>query len=84
MGSLAGSGFEKKRSCPSSNLLLPYSQSDLAAEQTSPVASHLVTCGFCAAELQLLSRHPAAEEFWEPAAMPAHLGALAEALLFSD
>jgi hypothetical protein len=83
MGSLGGSGFEKKRRCPSSNLLLSYSQSDLAAEQTSQVASHIAACGFCAAELQLLSKHPPAEEFWEPAAVPPHLGALAEALLFS-
>ena len=84
MGSLGGSGFGKKRRCPSSDLLLSYHQYDLSAEQTSRVASHLAICDFCAAELQLLSRYPPAQELCERTPMPGALRALAEALFLKD
>ena len=83
MGSL-GSGFEKSRRCPSSDLLLSYYRSDFSADQTPPIASHLATCDFCAAELQLLSKYPAVEPLCEGAVMPPDLGALAAALLTKD
>lgn len=84
MGSLGGSRFEKQRRCPSSGLLLSYHQSNLSTQQTLQVAAHVATCDFCAAELQLLAKHLPAEELWEAAAMPVHLGALATALLLKD
>ena len=84
MGSLEGSRFKKKRRCPSSQALLSYYRSSLSDQQTPQVAFHLATCDFCAAELQLLSRYPSAEESCKPATMPPHLGALAEALLKRD
>jgi hypothetical protein len=83
MGSL-GSGFEKSRRCPSSDLLLSYHRPDFSAEQTPRIASHLATCDFCAAELQLLSKYPAVEPVCEGAVMPPDLGALATALLTKD
>ena len=80
MGSLR-SGFEKNRHCPSSDILFSYQGSDLSAEQTARIASHLSCCDFCAAELQLLSKYPAVEPLCEGAVMPPDLGALAAALL---
>lgn len=84
MGSLEGSRFEKKRRYPSSQTLLSYYRSSLSDQQTPQVAFHLATCDFRAAELQLLSRYPSAEESCKPATMPPHLGALAEALMKKD
>ena len=81
MGSLSGSDFRKKWHCPSSQALVSYQQRDLSDGQLLQVASHLATCDFCAAELQLLSKLPLAEHCKESPPMPAHLRALAEALL---
>lgn len=79
-----GTDYKKQRHCPSSEVLVSYQQHSLATWQTSHVASHLVKCDFCAAELQLLSKFPLAEHCNESPTMPAHLRALAEALLARD
>src|ERR1700730_14564710 len=84
MGSLRGSRFEKKRCCPSSEVLLSYCRSDLCAEQTPRITSHLAACDFCAAELQLLSKYPAVAPLCEGAVVPVRLGALVSALLTKD
>ena len=84
MGSLSGDDFEKKRHCPSSEALVSYRQRHLSNGQMSQLASHLATCDFCAAELELLSRFPSTREFCESPEMPAHLRALAESLLRMD
>ena len=84
MGSVLGSDFKKKRQCPSSSALVSYHQRHLFNGQISKVASHLAACEFCAAELQLLSRLPSATEICETPEMPAHLRALATALLCKD
>lgn len=81
MSRLAGTKFEKKRQCPSSEELFSYQRHDLTRGQTSRIASHLTACDFCAAELQLLSRYPYAVEFYERPPLPVSLRALAEALL---
>jgi hypothetical protein len=81
MGSLSGSDFRKKWRCPSSDDLVAY---NLATLQASHINAHLALCDFCAAELQLLSKFPPAEHCTETPAMPAHLRALAEALLTRD
>jgi len=81
MRSLTGSEFEKKRQCPSSEVLLSYQQRDLTRGQTSQTASHLAACDFCSAELQLLSQSPSAGESYESPPLPVTLRALAEALL---
>jgi hypothetical protein len=73
--------FEKKRFCPASQVLLSYQQREFSSEQESQIASHLVACDFCAAELQLLVRFPAATEVCESPKMPDSLRVLAAALL---
>jgi hypothetical protein len=83
MGSL-GSAFAKKRCCPSSDILLSYHRSYLSSEQTPRITSHLATCDFCAAELQLLSKYPSAAEPCGRTVMPPDLGALAAMLLTKD
>ena len=71
MRSLGGSRVEKKRCCLSSDILPSYHRFDLAAEQTPRIASsHLASCDFCAAELQLLSKHPAVEQLREGTVLP--------------
>jgi len=84
MRSLGGSRVEKKRCCLSSDILPSYHRFDLAAEQKPRIASHLASCDFCAAELQLLSNHPAVEQLQEGRVLPPDLGALATAILTED
>jgi hypothetical protein len=81
MRSLGGSRFEKKRCFLSSDILSSYHRFDLAAEQKPRIASHLASCDFCAAELQLLSRYPALEQLREGMVPPPDLGVLATAIL---
>ena len=84
MGLLSGSDFEKKWHCPPSLVLVSYYQRQLSIQQASQITSHLGTCDFCAAELQLLSKVPSATEFCDSPQMPEHLRALAVALLTKD
>lgn len=84
MGSISGSDFRKKWHCPSAEALVSYNHSQPANWRTSRITAHLAICDFCAAELQLLSKFPLAEHCSETPQMPAHLRALAEALLSSD
>jgi hypothetical protein len=81
MSALPGSEFEKRRECPSSEALLSYQQRGLNRRQTSQIVFHLAACDFCTAELQLLSRYPAAVESPETPPVPVSLRTLAEALL---
>ena len=80
MSSFAGSEFEKKLQCPTSEVLLSYQQRDLNCGRTSQIASHLAACDFCAAELQLLSKYSPAKESYECPPVPVSLRALAEGL----
>jgi len=84
MRSLGGSRFEKQRCYPSSDIPPSYHRLDLAGEQTPRIVSHLASCDFCAAELQLLSKRPAVEQLWEGTVLPPDLGALETALLTED
>jgi len=80
MSSFAGSEFEKKLHCPTSEALLSYQQRDLNCGRTSQIASHLAACDFCAAELWLISKYSPAKESYECPPVPASLRALAEGL----
>jgi len=84
MRSLRGSRVEKKRCCLSSDFLSSYHRFDLAAEQKPRIASRLASCDFCAAELELLSNHPAVEQLREGVVLPPDLGAPATATLTED
>jgi anti-sigma factor RsiW len=73
--------FLKRASCPSSQELLGYHLSSLTDEQRSRVQAHLLSCDFCNAELQLLTRHRVEVEEDALVEMPAPLRRLAEPLL---
>src|SRR5436190_13380019 len=72
--------FCKRVSCPSSQRLLAYHQFRLGRRRTGRIDTHLVSCDFCNAELQLLTRHRDNCEESSFAEMPAQLRRLAESL----
>lgn len=73
--------FCKRVSCPSSQSLLAYNQFRLGIQQAERIDTHLISCDFCNAELQLLTRHRDNCEESSFAEMPAQLRRLAESLL---
>jgi hypothetical protein len=73
--------FRKRISCPSSQTLLAFSRSRLSYEGSAHVETHLATCDFCNAELQLLTLHRGDPEEYAFVEMPAQLRRLAEGLL---
>lgn len=83
MTSAFASLFNKKIGCPSSQSLVDYHESRLAADQISRVENHLANCDFCNAELQLLTRHLDHGQECSFAEMPAQLRRLAERWLKS-
>ena len=70
--------FNKKIGCPSSQCLVEYHQTRLAADQMDRVENHLANCDFCSAELQLLARHLNDGDDCSFAEMPAQLRRLAK------
>jgi hypothetical protein len=75
--------FCKQATCPSSETLLTYQRVGLAAAQRAWVASHLASCDFCGAELQLLTKYSPTSEKYAQTNIPLNLRRLAEALLGS-
>ena len=73
--------FCKKVGCPTSQALLAFGRSLIEPEDLALIESHLASCDFCSAELQLLSRHPSEAEEYSFVEMPPQLRRLAEALL---
>lgn len=73
--------FRKRISCPSSQTLLGFSRSRLSYERDAQIETHLTTCDFCNAELQLLTLHRGDTEEYAFVEMPAQLRRLAEGLL---
>src|SRR5205807_1753623 len=55
--SLMVSMFRKRASCPTSQDLLGYHLSSVTDEERPRIQGHLLSCDFCNAELQLLTRH---------------------------
>jgi hypothetical protein len=81
MGARSTAAFRKLKTCPTSETLLLYGESALAVAAAGPLAAHLSVCDFCDAELQLLSRFPAAgPPQGVPAKMPWALYRLAKEL----
>jgi hypothetical protein len=71
--------FRKQRECPASDTLLAYAHRSLPSLRRQSVRLHLSKCDFCGAELQLLSKHPPAQEAPHvPARIPLSLLLLAE------
>jgi len=82
MGSVSTAPFCKRKTCPATELLLLYHDALLAPALKQMVATHLVECDFCGAELALLAKHPPCElACYAPAPMPEPLYRLAKALL---
>ncbi len=81
MASSLVSPFRKTADCPASQLLLACRRSLLTTTDKECIESHLATCDFCSAELQLLTRYRNEAEEYSFAEMPGHLRRLAEVLL---
>ncbi len=82
MGSVSTATFRKRRTCPSSEVLLLYSGSTLVAAARPIIAEHVAGCDFCGAELQLLSKFaPRTPATYQPVRIPWHLYRLAKDLL---
>ena len=73
--------FCKTADCPTSEALLAYGSSLAAPGILSFIESHLASCDFCGAELQLLANCESENQKYSFAEMPEHLRRLAEALL---
>jgi anti-sigma factor RsiW len=73
--------FCKTARCPTSQALLAYHRFDLAAKDRASIESHLASCDFCSAELQLLTHYRGDAEQYSFAEMPSQLRRLAEDLL---
>ena len=76
--------FCKNGDCPASDELLEFQNGVLARKRAGDVRSHLASCEFCSAEVDLYSHYPQAdggEERIEICGIPAPLFQLAEALL---
>jgi hypothetical protein len=84
MGSVSTATFCKRKTCPSSEMLLLYHDAVLARTLDSTVAAHLAECDFCNAELFMLAKCPPATlPQYAPAALPEPLHRLAKALLMN-
>ena len=73
--------FCKTAECPTSQALLAYRRSFMAPTNMAYIETHLASCDFCSAELQLLTRYRSEAEKYSFAEMPAQLRRLAEDLL---
>jgi anti-sigma factor RsiW len=76
--------FRKTSDCPTSQVLLACRRSLLTPKDEDYVETHLASCDFCSAELQLLTRYRNEAEKYSFAEMPAQLRRLAEDLLKKD
>lgn len=81
MPSRFASLFRKTAECPASQSLLAYRRSIMSSNELVYIRSHLASCDFCSAELQLLTRYRSEAEEYSFAEMPAQLRRLAEDLL---
>ena len=73
--------FRKRASCPTSQDLLGYHLSSVTDEERPRIQTHLLSCDFCNAELQLLTRLRGDIEEHALVEIPAQLRRLAERLL---
>lgn len=82
MRSSSTAGFCKSEACPSTEMLLLYTEARLARVAQRKITTHLSGCDFCGAEMFLLARHgPQPDKPTSPTetfAMPASLRRLAE------
>ncbi len=73
--------FCKSTSCPSSQELLAFAESEVSVIERGKIKTHLGACEFCAAEVKFYAHYPQAEETVPRVEIPTPLFELAEALL---
>jgi hypothetical protein len=76
--------FCKNEDCPSSNELLEFQVGELSKRRSNEVRRHLLSCDFCAAEVEFYTHYPQEDGHTEVNGnidIPAPLFELAEALL---
>lgn len=73
--------FSKNSNCPSSEKLLAFQKGETRISVSEHIRRHLIECEFCAAEIELYSRHPQDNDPVRKAEIPPDLFELAEALL---
>jgi N-acyl-D-aspartate/D-glutamate deacylase len=81
MHSSFASLFCKTARCPASQALLAHHRAVPSFDDHDYIESHLASCDFCSAELQLLRRYCGEAEEYSFAEMPAALRRLAEDLM---
>jgi len=74
-------GFRKTEDCPSSEKLLTFQSGGVDLATYGDVCRHLVSCDFCAAEVEMYGLYPPGEEKVTVDQIPEPLYELAEALL---
>jgi hypothetical protein len=75
------SSFRKEKHCPSSFELVDVANGTIDGERGLRIATHLASCDFCAAELELYQYFPPDSDDIGGEPMPEALRELAEALL---
>jgi len=73
--------FRKTEDCPSSEELLTFQSGEIDPAAKGNVRRHLMSCEFCAAEVEMYGLYPPSEESVIPDTIPEPLYELAEALL---
>lgn len=81
MTSSGVTAFCKQSDCPPAKSLMAYRAGLISGAAGEEIARHLDECEFCGAELQLLLRCPAKEEYCQAVEVPPSLRVLFEAII---
>lgn len=82
MASVSTATFCKRKTCPTTELLLLYQGGALPPPLASTITAHLAACDFCDSELFLLTKCPPMNSpRYKPAPIPEALYRLAKTLL---
>ena len=73
--------FCKNANCPPSQSLLAFQNGEIRIEEKKAILEHLITCEFCAVEVEFYARFPQSQEACQETEIPLPLYQLAEALL---
>lgn len=73
--------FRKTMSCPPSDALLSFAESDIGDARSGPIADHAYGCDFCDMEVRLYRMFPQTDEEVETPLIPRALYQLAKSIL---
>src|SRR5687768_7032942 len=76
--------FCKNATCPPSQGLLAFQNGETRNEENEFIRNHLMSCEFCAAEVEFYAHFPQSEDICTETKIPLPLYQLAEALLSSQ